>query len=69
MGIYYTLLIRQDNRWYIEFGDYSKHLVYEEKREWQYNGTLKKDTKVIRTLEDQSEVDKAVKLINNGDKK
>jgi hypothetical protein len=66
MTKYYSLLIREPNSflWGVQFGDYSKAVVEQERRD-SYRDTPKKNTLIITTGETQAEIDMAVKLLND----
>lgn len=58
MKQYHTLLIKYDNQWFIEFGDYDRESVEEEAEE--YRG----EQKIITTSENQKEIDSVVNSMN-----
>ena len=58
---YYTLLIKYENKWFIEFGDYDRQVVEEEAEE--FNHRLKQ--KIITTSDSQPEIDRVVNELNN----
>ena len=66
---YYTLLIKQNksNKWRIEFGDFDRETVEEERDiTWREGlGCTLKDTKIIKTSESQKEIDAEVKRLND----
>ncbi len=60
---YYTLLIREDNTWTPEFGDYDLKMVDEEmdiNSDWY----KRKDLKIIATLDDQRSINAKVEELN-----
>ena len=63
--MYYTLLIRFDNEWTIQFGDYSKGTVHDEIREWRTEGFTSKDIRIICTNPEQSEINRIVNRWNH----
>lgn len=62
---YYTLIIRRADGWGIEFGDYDRKVVVEERR-YLIEGRLDKaqDMKIIKTGDGQSEIAQAVMDLN-----
>tara|TARA_R110002072_G_scaffold273239_5_gene433971 strand:- start:8357 stop:9076 length:720 start_codon:yes stop_codon:yes gene_type:complete len=63
MAIYYTLLVRNtpSEPWLIEFGDYDREIVAEEREEYNEKGMI---TKIIATGEWQSNITDAVEELN-----
>ena len=65
---YYTLLIKgnRSNKWRIEFGDFDRETVEEERDiTWREGlGCTLKDTKIIKTSESQKEIDAKVAKLN-----
>jgi len=60
---YYTLVIREDNTWTPEYGDYDLKMVDEEmdiNSDWH----KRKDLKIIATLDDQNSIDIKVAELN-----
>lgn len=62
--IYNSLLIRIDGVWTIQFGDYSKSVVDQERKD-SYSTTPRRDWKIISTGDSQHEIEYAVKKLNN----
>tara|TARA_R100000951_G_C2621583_1_gene174659 strand:+ start:605 stop:832 length:228 start_codon:yes stop_codon:yes gene_type:complete len=65
---YYTLVVYDidHNKWYAEFGDYDKSVVQDEMNDlnYGYQSILKKNMKIIKTSVDQSEINKAIDIVN-----
>ena len=71
---YYTLLVRVDGIWFVEFGDYDRQEVEAElailtgdigQAEWG-NGIKRKDTKIYcADSADQHGIEEAVKRLNS----
>lgn len=61
---YYTLLVKEDGKWMIEFGDYDRSLVLMEQVIECEHRRKKKDTKVITSGDTQEEINKAVDELN-----
>lgn len=57
---YHTLLTMENGRWYIQFGDYDKDVVKQEKED-DYSGFK---TKIITTGDSQEAIDKKVAELN-----
>jgi hypothetical protein len=58
---YYTLLVKRDNLWSPQFGDYDKEVVKDE----EYDCYDTEKTRIICTKDDQVSIDAAVKVINS----
>ena len=64
--VYYTLLVRDGERWGIHFGDYDREtVVYEQTDVVQSGEYRKRDTKIITTGNRQVDINIAVELLNN----
>lgn len=63
--IYNSLLIRVDGVWTIQFGDYSKSVVEQERRD-SYSDIPRKDWKIISTGDSQYEIEHALAQLNVG---
>lgn len=63
---YYTLLIREDGRWTIQFGDYDRDVV-EQEAEDSYGDTRKRDRKIIRTSVRRADVEAHVAMLNEAE--
>ena len=64
---YYTLVSFQDERWSIEFGDYSRNVVAEEKAGMldDYGSVWKSsELKIIVSGDTQAEINEAVAKLN-----
>lgn len=63
---YYTLLSRgpDDTRWAIEFGDYDRSVVRDEKDDMKDGDYCDHAFKIITTLDDQASIDAAVAELN-----
>jgi hypothetical protein len=63
---YYTLLSRETGatRWVIEFGDYTRSVVRDEKDDMKDGGYCDHAFKIIETLDDQASIDAAVTALN-----
>jgi hypothetical protein len=60
MKKYYSLVTLENGLWAVQFGDYDKQVVKQEKQD-SYHGTK---SRIITTEETQESIDKAVKLLN-----
>ncbi len=61
---YYSLLTKaEDGRWYVQFGDYKKSVVAEE-RDSMVSKIARKDTRIITTGSKQSYINAAVAALN-----
>lgn len=66
---YHSLLTRTDGKWSVQFGDYDKAVVVEE-RDGTYcdrsrvDAVFKKDTRIITTGDQQAAIDAAVAKLN-----
>tara|TARA_R100000458_G_C8203095_1_gene193014 strand:+ start:281 stop:547 length:267 start_codon:yes stop_codon:yes gene_type:complete len=58
---YHVLLIEYNGRWYIEFGDYDRDVVLEEKSD----SYADEKTKIITTTDVQKDIDSAVAKLNS----
>ena len=58
---YYTLLIKYEDKWFIEFGDYDRQVVEEEAEEFSH----RLEQKIITTSDSQREIDRVVNELNN----
>lgn len=65
---YYSLLQRIDGRWTIQFGDYVKNVVYQEKLDMMDSDSdLKsRDLTIITTSDHQKMIEEAVAQLNAG---
>ena len=65
---YYTLAVYSidHSKWFVEFGDYDRSLVNEEMEYLNegYQAILKKNMKIIKTSDDQSEINRAIDIAN-----
>jgi len=59
---YYSLLVKRDGKWSIQFGDYDKEVVKDE----EYDSYDTEVTKIIATSADQASIDAKVKSLNSG---
>ncbi|UDF60321.1 hypothetical protein Kopi_049 [Pseudomonas phage Kopi] len=59
---YYSLLTKENGKWYPQFGDYSRPVV-EQEREDAYNDS---NCKIICTDDNQAAIDQKVKELNEG---
>lgn len=57
---YYSLLVKEDGRWTIQFGDYDRKVVQQEVAD-EYSGVT---TKIITTNPDQASIVAAVAALN-----
>ena len=58
---YHVLLIESNGKWYIEFGDYDRDVVLEEKSD----SYADEKTKIITTTDVQKDIDSAVAKLNS----
>lgn len=70
MKTYYTLFVyEQDHqRWFNHFGDYDKGTVADEMYDLNqgYDGIMMKHMQIIKTSDQQAEIDAALNILNNG---
>ena len=66
--IYWILLVKEEGQWAMEFGDYSKSVVTQERRDYLDSRVEFKaaDVKVRACLDTQEEIDKCVRAHNEG---
>ena len=64
MATYYTLAIREGGIWGAQFGDYDRDTVVDEKIEYQDHGYLARDLKIIRTGNNQADIDARIAAMN-----
>ena len=64
MARYHSLLIRTHKAepWAIEFGDYDRCVVKDEKQEYDYSGEYQ--TRIICTSDKQADIESAVASLN-----
>ncbi len=64
---YYTLLSRENKqaRWAIEFGDYSRSVVRQERDDMKDGAYCDYAFKIIETSDAQASIDAAVAALNN----
>jgi hypothetical protein len=62
---YYTLVIKERGKWFIQFGDYSKAAVKQE-REGSYGDCASWEWRIIKTGDTQAEIEAAVDVLNKG---
>ena len=60
---YYTLVVRENDQWNVQFGDFNKEVVNDE-MDATYGEYKKKDLKVICTAESQEQIDTEVRNLN-----
>jgi hypothetical protein len=60
---YYTLVVRENDQWLVQFGDFNKEVVNDEMDD-SYGDYKKKDLKVICTAESQEQIDTEVRNLN-----
>lgn len=63
---YFTLLTREhttEGKWTIQFGDYSKAVVEQERKD-SYSNYAKGNTKIIKTDDDQASIQEWVDILN-----
>ena len=63
MRPYYILAVLEHDKWVIGFGDYTRRVVADEKRDC-FAGER---TKIIKTFDDQSIIDKQINCLNQVD--
>jgi len=65
---YYILMVynTEHNKWYQEFGDYDKSVVQSEFEHFPegYEGILKKNMKIVKSGDTQSEIDSIINKAN-----
>ena len=63
---YYTLLTREhtfEGKWAIQFGDYEKAVVEQERKD-SYGGYAVRNTKIIKTDDNQASIQEWVDILN-----
>ena len=60
---YYTLVVRENDQWSPQFGDFNKEVVNDEMDD-SYGEYKKKDLRVICTSESQEQIDTEVRNLN-----
>ena len=60
---YYSLLIHSNGAWGVEFGDYDREEV-EAERDSYLDGNTGERTRIIRTSDQQADIDAAVAELN-----
>ena len=60
---YYTLVVRENDQWNVQFGDFNKEVVNDEMDD-SYGDYKKKDLKVICTAESQEQINTEVRNLN-----
>ena len=58
--MYYSLIVKEDGKWSIQFGDYSRKVVEDEMRD-EYEGQI---CRIIKTGDRQVEIEGAVDNLN-----
>lgn len=64
--MYYSLIVKHNTGWGVEFGDFDRECVEFEREECIYSGIPKRRTKIIATNGEQSEIDAKVSHYNAG---
>ena len=64
MATYYTLAVRENGIWGAQFGDYDREVVLDEKLDYQDQGYSARDLKIIRTGDNQADIDARVAAMN-----
>ena len=64
MSTYYTLAVRENGIWGAQFGDYDREVVLDEKLDYQDQGYSARDLKIIRTGDNQADIDARVAAMN-----
>jgi hypothetical protein len=62
---YYSLLILQDGKWCIHFGDYDRQVVEDEKQDFQESYGAACKMKIISTGDSQPDIDAKVAELNS----
>ena len=60
---YFTLAVRENDHWYIAFGDYERDVVLDEMEEYWHLERF--DKKVIKTDGNQLSIENAIADLNN----
>ena len=70
MKTYYTLFVYEADhgRWFNHFGDYDNSVVADEMDDLNYgwDGIPMKHMQIIRTSDQQADIDAALNILNNG---
>lgn len=61
---YYSLAVREDGKWAVQFGDYDRETVKAELGDYLDHGTRRKDMRIITSGDTQAEITKAVAALN-----
>ena len=61
---YYTLLVKEDGKWGISFGDYCKNIVIDEYNDAREQGYHRHSLQIIQTEESQAAINRAVQQLN-----
>lgn len=61
---YHSLLLRTDGRWGVEFGDYDRQCVADERDEYSRDYPAR-DLKIITTGDAQADINAAVEKLND----
>lgn len=67
MRPYYILVVKQEGRWGVEFGDYDRQTVEQEREDvcYQHDGPQKQNTRVVMAASSkQAAIDTAVSKLN-----
>jgi hypothetical protein len=64
MATYYTLAVREDGVWGAQFGDYDRETVVDEKIDYHDHGYSARDLKIIRTGDNQVDIDARIAAMN-----
>ncbi|WP_313196217.1 hypothetical protein [Shinella zoogloeoides] len=63
---YFTLAVREDGRWFPEFGAYDREDVVSEMDDYHYHGTKRKDMKVLKLADARTKTMEAAIAALNG---
>jgi hypothetical protein len=64
MKAYYTLAVRRDGRWEVDFGDYDRAVVESEREDTLSHFVYSKDMKIVKSADDQASINLAVAKLN-----
>lgn len=63
---YHSLLVKENGKWSVQFGDYSKQVVIDEQQDMKESYGKAYVSKIITTNPDQASIDEAVQSLNKG---
>ena len=61
---YYTLAVRRNGSFEVDFGDYDREVVESERDDHLSHFVLSKDMKIVKSADDQASIESAVAKLN-----